>query len=151
MKKSYLVFSDIHGDRLSLEKLKAIAKNHDGVFFAGDGLSGLKDFTDKEIYAVGGNCHFGGAPEMIVKIDGVKILLTHGHKYSVKSSLLSLTLRAREQGCDVAIFGHTHDSLCGYENGVLLLNPGVSSGYGRKTFAILYIENGKVDVDIHTI
>lgn len=151
MKKSYLVFSDVHGDKISLMKLKEFAKHNDGVFFAGDGLSGLKNFTDKELYAVGGNCDFGGAPEIITSIDGVRIMLTHGHRYGVKTSLLSLTLRAKEQSCAVAIFGHTHEPLCGYENGVLLLNPGASSGYGKKTYALLYIEDGKVGAEIHTI
>jgi putative phosphoesterase len=151
MKKSYLVFSDVHGDKLSLFKLKELAKEHDGVIFAGDGLSGLKDFTDKPLYVVGGNCDFGGAPEIVTSIDGVRILITHGHRYGVKTSPLSLSLRARELMCDVAIFGHTHDLLCAYEGGVFMLNPGASSGHGRKTYAVLYIDGKKLDANIFTL
>lgn len=146
--KSYLVFSDVHGDVASLLKLKSLADKHDGVLFAGDGLSGLKNFTEKELYAVGGNCDFGGPPEIVTTLDGVRILLTHGHRYGVKTSLLSLSLRARELNCPIAIFGHTHEPFCAYENGVMLLNPGASSGYGAKTYGVLYVKDGKPDANI---
>ena len=146
----YLVFSDVHGDKLSLSKLKQIASDCDGVIFAGDGYSTLKDFTDKPIYAVGGNCDLSGAPEIITEIDGAKILLTHGHRYGVKSSLLSLSLRTRELECSVAVFGHTHTPFCSYENGVFMLNPGASSGHTR-TYAILTLENGIAKADINKL
>jgi len=145
---NYIVFSDIHGDKASLMKLKDIAAQADGVFFAGDGVSALRNFTDKELYAVGGNCDLFGPPETVVEIEGTRIFLTHGHKYGVKSSLLSLTLRARELECQAAIFGHTHIPFCAYENGIFLLNPGASSGYGRKTYARLTVENGKFKADV---
>ncbi len=151
MKKSFIVFSDIHGDKNSLEMLKSFTAHHDGAFFAGDGISALKNFTDKDFYAVGGNCDFGGSPELIASIGGVRILLTHGHRYGVKTSPLSLTLRAKELNCTVAIYGHTHEPMCAYENGIFLLNPGTCSGYGRKTYAIMYIENGKFDANIFTL
>lgn len=143
----FLVFSDVHGDKLSLLKLKQIANECDGVIFAGDGYSALKDFTDKPVFAVGGNCDLSGAPEIVTEIEGAKILLTHGHRYGVKSSLLSLTLRARELECTVAIFGHTHQPFCSIENGVFMLNPGASSGHVR-TYAILTVENGVAQADV---
>lgn len=149
--KSYLVFSDIHGDKLSLQKLKKLSEGLDGVFFAGDGYSAIKSFEKDEIYAVGGNCDLGGSAEIVADIDGVRILLTHGHRYGVKSSLLSLSMRARELECAVAVFGHTHEPLLSYEPGVLLLNPGASSGYGRKNYAVMHIENGEVKVDMNML
>ena len=145
---TYIVFSDIHGDRMSLQKLKKIAERADGVFFAGDGYSMVKELDSSKLYAVGGNCDFKGGAEVIAEIDGVRILLTHGHMYGVKSSLLSLTMRARELDCSVAIFGHTHEPLLSYENGILLINPGASSGYGRKSYAFMHIENGDIKVDM---
>ena len=143
----YIVFSDIHGDGSSLIKIKKLISEYDGVFFAGDGYS-LAKALDTEMYAVGGNCDLSGAPELIVETEGIKILLTHGHRYGVKSSLLSLTLRARELGCSAAIFGHTHQPFCTYENGIFLLNPGSCSGWGRKTYAILTLDNGSVTADV---
>ena len=149
--KSYLVFSDVHGDVGSFFKLAEIAKEHDGVLFAGDGYTTVKELPLENVYAVGGNCDFCGPTEIIVSIDGVRILLTHGHKYGVKASLLSLSFRARELNCHVAVFGHTHEPFCAYEGGVMLLNPGASSGYGRKTYGVLYIKDGKPDANVVTL
>lgn len=146
--KTFLIFSDVHGDKDSLQKLKNLAEQADGVFFAGDGYSAVKKLTAKELYAVGGNCDIFGSPELVTEIEGVKILLSHGHRYGVKSSLLSLTLRAKELGCDLAIFGHTHQPFCSIENGVFLLNPGASSGWGRKTYAVLTLDNGSANADV---
>lgn len=148
--KKYIVFSDIHSDKHSLLKIKQLAEKCDGVFFAGDGYS-LAKTIDGELYAVGGNCDLGGSPELVAEIEGVRVLLTHGHRYGVKSSLLSLTLRARELDCSLAIFGHTHIPFCSYENGVFLLNPGTCSGFGRKTYATLTLDNGIVKADVHDL
>ena len=146
--KSYLVFSDVHGDKLSLQKINTLAKQYDGVFFAGDGYSAVKSMQVSELYAVGGNCDIFGSPELVTEIEGVRILLTHGHKYGVKNSLLSLTLRAKELNCQLAVFGHTHEPFCAYENGVFLLNPGASSDWGRKTYGVFTLYNGKIQADV---
>lgn len=148
--RTYIVFSDIHSDKHSLSKIKELVAKCDGVFFAGDGYS-LAKTLGGELYAVGGNCDLGGSPELVAEIEGVRILLTHGHRYGVKSSLLSLTLRAKEFNCSLAIFGHTHMPFCSQENGVFLLNPGACSGFGRKTYATLTLDNGIVKSDVHDL
>ena len=146
--KRYVVFSDVHGDKKALTKIQSASKGADGVFFAGDGYSMLKGLQVNEIYAVGGNCDLGGAPEIVTEIEGVKILLTHGHKYGVKSSLLSITLRAAELGCQVVVFGHTHQKLCCYEYGVFLLNPGASSDKHPPSYAVLTLDNQTFKAEI---
>jgi putative phosphoesterase len=146
--KSYLVFSDVHGDVGSFFKLAELSKEHSGVIFAGDGYSTIKEAPLENLYAVSGNCDYDGPPEAVITLDGVRVLLTHGHKYGVKTSLLSLSYRAKELNCEVAIFGHTHEPFCAYEYGVMLFNPGASSGYGQKTYGVLYIKDGKPDANI---
>ena len=149
---SYIVFSDIHGDRHSFSRLQKITENTDGAFFAGDGISGLGDFTNKPFYAVKGNCDFVGEEEKIIQLEGFKILLTHGHLYGVKSGYLRLIYRAKELGCDIVIFGHTHQPLIMQEDGILFLNPGTCSLYGaKKTFINLFISNGKPSAIINEI
>ncbi|MBR4420810.1 MAG: metallophosphoesterase [Clostridia bacterium] len=150
--KSYVVFSDIHGDVYAKKILQEYVKNSDGAFFAGDGLSGLNDFTNKPFYAVMGNCDRVGDEEKIIEVDGVKILLTHGHLYGVKSSYLRLIYKAKELGVDVVIFGHTHQPLIMQEEEILLLNPGSCSIYGaQKTFINLFISNNKASAVINQL
>lgn len=150
--KSYIVFSDIHGDRYSLQKLKSFTENNNGAFFAGDGICILKGFTQKQFYAVRGNCDFTGEKEITVEIDGVKILLTHGDLYGVKSSCFRLLMRAKELECKVVIFGHTHQTFIEEIDGVLMINPGTCSYYtDRKTYAVLTIQDQKATAYINEI
>ncbi len=150
--KSFVVFSDIHGDTLSLLKLKNYTLECDGAFFAGDGINMLENFTKKEWRAVKGNCDFEGQREDFFEVDGVKIFLTHGDLYSVKSGYLRLLLRAKQLGADVVIFGHTHMPECFSEDGILFINPGTCSHYGfKKTYAVLFVSNGKPSAYINEI
>ena len=91
---------------------------------------------------VAGNCDFFSrdAREIEVKIEGVRMLLTHGDKYGVKAGLSKLSYRAEERGCALALFGHTHVPFAGHVGGCLLVNPGALQD-GR--FAELEVENGK--------
>ena len=150
--KSYVVFSDIHGDIYAKKILQGYVKSSDGAFFAGDGISGLNDFTNKPFYVVKGNCDLIGENERLIEIDGIKIFLTHGHLYGVKSGYLRLIYKAKELGVDVVIFGHTHQPIIMQEEGVLFLNPGSCSIYGaQKTFINLFISNGKASAIINQL
>jgi putative phosphoesterase len=69
----------------------------------------MKDNKDKLI-AVRGNCDFccDVKDELFFEIEKLKILLTHGDKYSVKNNLKLLKYRAEELKADIVIYGHTH-------------------------------------------
>lgn len=139
-------FSDIHEKTLP-PYLGDIAAESDYVFFLGDGAARIGDLVlHKNFYGVAGNCDSLPLPrEITLDIEGVKILLTHGHSYGVKSDLLSLSLRARELGCRLAYFGHTHIAETVDVDGVTLINPGSVSHplYGSPTYAYTVIEGGR--------
>lgn len=150
--KKYLIFSDIHGSASSLLKLKHLMTEFDGALFAGDGIGKLSDFTEKEFYRVGGNCDFSGADELTLELDGVRILLTHGHIYGVKYRFDALVQRAKELDCTVAVFGHTHKPLVTVRDDVLLVNPGsCKGGYDSSTYAVLIISDGKTGAMINEL
>ena len=120
-----LVLSDSHGrpDRIT-EAIHRV--NPDGILFAGDGLRDLSrcnfpaPLEACPLWAVRGNCDWTMTPlviggmtleptdEELITLEGIRILLTHGHKYSVKGGLGSAIARAIERSADVLIFGHTH-------------------------------------------
>ena len=83
--RTILAFSDSHSARLP-QKLVSVANESDYVFFLGDGVNALGDLLFlKNLYAVDGKCDttcFDN--EKIIEIDGGHILLTDGHKHSVK-------------------------------------------------------------------
>ena len=144
-----LVFSDSHKNT---SRCAAVIRNLVGIdmiLHAGDHCSDAEElaheFPEIPMKYVRGNCDFSAAPqELVIEAEGKKILLTHGHAYAVKyeCDCRSLLERAKECGCDCAVFGHTHEGLCDASRGVVLLNPG-SIKYGG-TYGVIEIEDGKL-------
>ena len=148
-----LVFSDSHSNYKHI--LKAI-ETHNGiadlVVFLGDGLRDVERV--KEIYpnlhffAVKGNCDVfsssGYSDYSVLDLDGIKILITHGHLFGVKSGYDRILYRAEELGADAVFFGHTHEpidfSTYVGEKRIHLFNPG-SIAYGG-TYGVVNTANG---------
>ena len=122
------IFSDSHGKTDRVRRMMETVQA-DAYLFCGDGLGDLENFP-APLYAVAGNCDWGSAlPDVrLLELGGRRVLLTHGHRYRVKSDLYRLSLAAREQGAQVAVYGHTHIPNRMEDNGLLLLNPGALSG-----------------------
>ncbi len=139
MMDTIFAFSDTHGTRLPA-RIADIANEAKYVFFLGDGLRGLGDIAmHKGLTAVAGNCDaqgFGFGREETVEIGGHKILLTHGDRYGVSRGLTTLSFRAKELGCDIVFYGHTHFASIDVADGVTYICPGSvdPSRYGRSTY-----------------
>lgn len=153
--KRILVFSDTHGSITAARSILAESRNIECILHLGDharDAAELQAATNLRVIGVRGNCDYDSSvPEkQLVTIDGVRILLVHGHRQHAGSSLLHLSLAAQEAEASVVCFGHTHKSLCLYENGLLLLNPGSISQPrdGVRSYAILEISNGFADAQI---
>ena len=162
-----LVLSDSHGRPDHVEE--AIRRvRPDGILFAGDGLRDLTRVGDLPcpLWAVSGNCDWSptlivnslardAGEEELITVEGIRILLIHGHKYGVKGNLLPATYRAMEREADVLVFGHTHTpvelrllphderSLVPVQKPLTLFNPG-SIGSTEASFGTITIRNGQV-------
>ena len=164
-----LVLSDSHGrsDRID-EAIRRVRP--DGILFAGDGL---RDLTRLEIpegcplWAVAGNCDWLSSPliiggrdfqpetEELITVEGIRILLTHGHKYDVKSGPTRAIYRAMELEADILVYGHTHipteyrltpdraDHLYGARTPLTVFNPG-SLGDRDGSFGTVTVRDGRV-------
>lgn len=142
--KKILLVGDSHGNKGALENL-IITGGFDYVFFAGDGIRDL-DWLDEDEYniiKVVGNCDMfsSEAGTRVINIEGVKFLLTHGHLFNAKRSLIGLVNEARAINANVVCFGHTHTPLETIKNGILLLNAGTFA-YGH--YAVIEVNTGKV-------
>ena len=118
-----LVFSDSHGMPLYMRETLEKHRDVDAVIFLGDGQNDFQMmralFPNIAFYSVRGNCD----------LDGAKIFCTHGHLYHVKSGLYTVVCAAREAGANLLLFGHTHEALETYDDGLYILNPGSCSGF----------------------
>ena len=109
-------------------------------------------FPEIPLWSVSGNCDVGAAPLCIVEnIEGVRFYMAHGHTLGVKYGLLRAELAAREAQANVLLFGHTHQSLCDWHNGLWTVNPGTCCGRGRITYAVIDVSQGQIRPEIREI
>jgi len=123
------VLSDTHGNRSLMNRAVEKIQHCDVVIHLGDNdrdVEYLKRYVDLPFHVVKGNCDFGSkAPnELCQYIGGKKVLITHGHKYNVKYSLMSLMYKGEEEEADIILFGHTHVAMKEYNQNILIMNPG---------------------------
>jgi len=76
-----------------------------------------------------------------ITLEGTSILLSHGHRWNVKSGYDMAIADARAVGADILLFGHTHRALCEQlEDGLWMMNPGPS----RSSYGLIELERGSV-------
>ena len=136
------VVSDSHGDTQSLRALVEKMGKLDALCFLGDISDDARYLEDWlalrseriAFYAVRGNNDFYGhdPEEIVLTLEGRRILMVHGHRQGVKQGLLRLSLYAQQKSVDVALFGHTHMAHVERDGDLLMLNPGAA---GRGFFA----------------
>ena len=127
-----LVLSDSHRDVASC--LMALKKHPkvDFIIHLGDGEDDLDELFSytigKKVVCVRGNCSLGSlkADRQIIEIGGKKVYCCHGHIEGVKTTLDGLIAYAIAEGCELALFGHTHRQkyLCLNEPTLHMFNPG---------------------------
>lgn len=147
--KTAVVISDTHGNKRAFEKLDVIFSESDLIIHlgdtSGDGSAILKKYPDKTCL-LNGNCDLMkcGEDEKVISLEDVNIFACHGDKYGVKRGYDRVAERAKELGCKVALFGHTHQPTEGEKDGVMLFNPGTLSRYSHKSYLYLVINGGNV-------
>lgn len=146
--KTAVVISDSHGNMRGLSALDGIFKESDYIIHLGDtSTDGAKlkgEYGDKTVL-INGNCDpvKYGEDELTFEIEGVKIFATHGHLYSVKTTLDKLYMRGNEENCRIALFGHTHRAEACERDNLTILNPGNMSRYSKNSYLYLVFNSGK--------
>ena len=147
-----LVISDSHKRGDIVDRIIRREKDAGHIFFLGDITSDIEDFqyeyTDRVFHIVSGNCDFFSEYPAVdlAKVDGINIIYTHGHTMSVKHSTALLAAAARERGCKIALYGHTHIPYIKYEDWLYIVNPGSlsQSREGACSYAVIDIEESGI-------
>ena len=151
MKKIY-IFSDTHKSIDGCIDVISNVGKIDAIIHAGDHADDAYDlhsiFPEIPMYSVRGNCdYFSGEPnDLTVIVEGIKIFITHGHSYNVKTTLSQLKAKGHSIEADLVVFGHTHRSMVDTDGKMTVTNPGSAKNFG--TYAVVKIENGSVRADI---
>ena len=153
-----LVMSDTHGDTSLAEKVLKKHQDADIVIHLGDyfrDADRLHELYPKiRFETVYGNSDYmiGEVPiEKLLEIEGQRVLLTHGHRYSVKWGIDRLHAKAQYENIQLLLFGHTHISQMEYGPGYILVNPGSISdprGGDDETYAVVIIDHAKINVEL---
>lgn len=169
-----LVISDSHGHLSTFEKvLRQYGKFVDALIFCGDGSGDLAHILEESrsdaflmnclppvIACVRGNCDASVYPvnkdfslqvpnTQFLIVNGIGILVVHGHREGVDFGLENLGLEMQLSEAKTAFYGHTHVSREDYLNDYQIVNPG-SIGRPRggqpQCFAIATVEKTFVDM-----
>lgn len=130
-----IAISDTHGNKYAIESVFLRNPDADKFFHLGDGERELDSFLlehpeyAQRVIHVAGNCDWGSlSPEFeIFPIGTNKIFATHGHLFSVKNGLETIKRTAKQYGCNIILYGHTHVRYNKFEDGLYILNPGSGS------------------------
>lgn len=155
-----LVVADTHKN---FEVLDVCVKNNldaDIIIHLGDGEHEFNDirkmYPEKAMIYVKGNTDFGTYEEThVAKIGGYKIFCCHGHTMGVHDGLERLVSVAKENGCNIALYGHTHLYKTELIDGVYVMNPGSLDSprnHNKPTFGVIELsEEGQIKMNILAI
>lgn len=137
-----LVFSDSHGQKQKMAKIAAEEKPSLILHLGDHEADTAGTFDNVPVLSVKGNCDYNSCGEETRRFDlgDVKIFMTHGHRYGVKSGLSSVTKAALAEGANVILFGHTHRPYLQTYSDYSIMNPGTPD----QSYGIIEMENGKL-------
>lgn len=147
-----LVFSDSHG-RIDPMKAAAETERPDLVLHLGDYVRDYEAlqrlFPQLPMEHVAGNCDYPiYGDDRVLELDGVRIFMTHGHRYRVKQTLLYAIYAAREENADLLLFGHTHSPVILQEPGLVCMNPGAA---GSGSYGVVTLEQGQLHCQLKNL
>lgn len=147
-----LVLSDSHSSmffmRSCVDTIKPDAIVHLGDHYD-DGETIKSLYPHIDLHQVPGNCDRYRCPPWVhsrlcYDVCGVRLFMTHGHKYGVKTSTAMMLAEARAMHAKAALYGHTHVAeVYREETGMWIMNPG-SSGYGGGSAGLIETEKGEI-------
>lgn len=148
------VVSDSHQDERSLKAAAQKAGHVDLWIHLGDYVRDSQALNEcgAPVILIKGNCDFASEEELekILPYENMRIFACHGHTRNVKTGTDALEMRAREAGCNIALYGHTHLPELTNKGDLIILNPGSTSKprSGVPTFAIISDAGGKPNAEI---
>jgi putative phosphoesterase len=150
-----VVISDTHKKYLNLEYIISKENKADLFIHLGDGENEASQFAevlkDKFIFVRGNNDFASIYPsEGEIIAEGKRIFFTHGHNYQVKYGFDRIIAKAKSNKADILLFGHTHQAMRDYQDGLYIMNPGSAGLYsqGAPSYGVVEISRAGVVLTI---
>ena len=143
-----LVFSDSHGHTTNMFHIIEKIPDVNAIIHLGDIARDVAELKAKfpaiPVYSVRGNNDFDFLipQDRLIEIDGIKIFMTHGHRYLSGFEIDRLKRASIENDAQITLYGHTH--IAAYEvcKSRTFANPGSISKPrgGECSYGIIEIE-----------
>lgn len=145
-----VVVSDSHGKEGILDEVLKVHPDAHAYLHCGD-IDEPQEYHPEYLIVQGNNDLFYDYPDhRIVELGKHRIYMAHSHQFSYMQRKERMAKAAKENGCDLFCYGHTHIAADEMVDGVRLINPGSlwRSRDGRApSYAVLTLEDAHVDVD----
>lgn len=146
MATEIIIASDTHGRSEYLTKLEQAYPHADLFIHCGD-LEDNASHYNRWIFVRGNNdFDFDLDDYKILNVEGVRMYIFHSHRLPYYNREKSLVQLAKENDCQMIIYGHTHMTMAQKMNGVWLINPG-SMTYPRDGQSPCYARMVIEDID----
>lgn len=124
-----LIISDTHRRDKNYFKVLEREAPVDMVIHCGDTEGSehmIMDAAKCPTYIVLGNNDFFSdlEREEEIQIGKYRVFVTHGHNYYVSMNNEIIKGEARNRGCDIVMYGHTHKPVIEIEDDIIAVNPG---------------------------
>ncbi|BDU67462.1 MAG: phosphoesterase [Candidatus Tyloplasma litorale] len=150
-----LILSDIHGDLKTMNKIIQQNLDVDLKIFLGDfqvSIKQQKKLTNLFDYVVMGNSDYPNISPLkkILEIDGIRILLHHGHYYTSFKAYVDKKMAVKDaikNNASIVIHGHNHIGEKSLIDNIIIFNPGSPSfprGGTKPSYGFMEIENGEL-------
>lgn len=138
-----VLLSDTHGELMLAKECLAQESPYDACYHMGD-VGFEPEYLHHVQYVCGNHDQHRFVKERIFEVEGWKIWMLHGHLYEyevieqmnqqpqlwkswdhcMEIIYQTIAQQAKQKGCDLVLFGHTHTAYFEKRDGIYLCNPG---------------------------
>lgn len=146
-----VVVSDSHGKNSRLEEILRLEPDADCYLHCGDIETSEGEYPMYQT-VMGNNDYFCSYPEkLVLSLGEHRVLVMHGNQFPYMRRIERMSAYAKNEGCDIFCFGHTHVAYLEEVDGVMMINPGSlwRSRDGRgPSYAIIELNGAHIQAEI---
>ena len=119
-----IVMSDSHRRSGIIDQVMSAHPDADAFIHCGDIQEEPNFYPGLKVVAGNGDYDPRLPKQLCFTLNGHEIFVTHSHLFPYMNKHQHLAKKAKEYGCDIVLYGHTHIPAYEVVNGVTILNPG---------------------------
>ena len=153
--KKIVVMSDNHGVDGMMDYIRSLEPDADYYIHCGDSEADDTELLEDFICVRGNNDWSIDLPdEQVIKIEGVPIYITHGHRFGYFNRELAMNDALTRHHCKILFSGHTHVPMFEQEGDFYYINPGSTTlprGGSPRSYAVVMLDKDHVECQFKTL